>query len=270
MATNPPPTASIANNADSGVSARICARESAALLTGASARGDRRSARAAVSRPMTAYPANSIRPRSMLVAEPATSAPAAPASPPVSEYRAKARFRRRGSADSASAACSIEAYAPKSTLAAPSIPVSAASASRIGEVARLRSAPVIAINSPAPASVHRRPMREASPAATTPPIAAERSPSVSTRPIAPGLKPCPSSTRPISTADMPKPNARSRRAMMMRPKSRSISLATLRGSDTRHRARHTSGFPAGSSRGRWRRGPARSRGQSRSTRPTRA
>src|SRR6266550_657804 len=68
-------------------------------------------------------------------------------------------------------------------------------------------------------------MRDETAAAMTPAMAALSRPMVSTRPIAPALRPRRSRWRPTSTAARPKPNARSKRAARMSPKSRDIRVA---------------------------------------------
>ena len=85
LTTRPPPSASIANSAESGARVRICVTEMTAARIGASARGERRMASTAVTRPTSAYTPNRRRPRLRSVAVPASSPPAAAASPPVSE-----------------------------------------------------------------------------------------------------------------------------------------------------------------------------------------
>ena len=115
----------------------------------------------------------------------AAAAPAALSNPAVSEYRPKARLRAVAGTASASIVCSMEANGPRSTLAAPSIPVRPATTSSPGDVARARSSPVRAISAPLSASVRRRPMRWAIHADARPESEAAARPRPSVSPISP-------------------------------------------------------------------------------------
>src|SRR5438094_10244849 len=108
------------------------------------------------------------------------------------------------------------------------MPVTAAMASKTGDVASARSAPAMLIRMPAEASVARRPIREARAAAMTPLIAALSRPMVSMTPMAPAVRPRRSRWRPMRTAAIPKPKARSSRAARMRAKSRRTGVKSLR------------------------------------------
>src|SRR5487761_393245 len=128
-------------------------------------------------------------------------------------------FRAAGEAVSARTACSTEANGPRSTLAAPSIPVSPAATSRAGWVASARSRPLMTIRTPATARVARRPMRAARPALTSPDREAAARPTPTVRPISPGGRPRFSRCTPMRTAAKPNPNARRPRAASSRARA---------------------------------------------------
>src|SRR5437899_5206724 len=128
-------------------------------------------------------------------------------------------LRRAAGAVSARTACSTDANGPRSTLAAPSIPVSPARTSNSGWLANARSTPVSAIRIPAAARTGRRPQRAAAQALASPESEAAASPMPRASPIRNGERPRCSRSRPMSTAENPNPNERSPRAVNKRNRS---------------------------------------------------